>query len=146
MRPLGFHTQPDPRPYPMKGRHVSYNEPPYGTPPPPPGGGYGGPGQPYGQPAYGAGGGQPTQTSVMAIISLVTGILGVLCCNWFVFSIAATVLGFLGKKEIDEGKKTGKGLALAGLILGIVGIVLGVIIWILVIATDSFSGSLYSDF
>lgn len=126
---------------------MSYNEPPnYGTPPPPPGGyggGYGG-GQPYGQPPYGSA--QPAGTSVLAIISLVTGILGVLCCNWFVFGIAAAVLGFLGKKEIDEGKKTGKGLAIAGLVLGIVSIVLGVILWILILATDSFSGNLYSDF
>lgn len=129
----------------MKGSHVSYNEPPnYGSPPPPPGnGGYGGPGQPYGQPAYG---GQPTQTSVMAIISLVTGIIGLICCSWFVFSIAATVLGFLGKKEIDEGKKTGKGLAIAGLSLGIAGLVLGVVVWVLIFATDSFSGNFYSDF
>ncbi|WP_182375938.1 DUF4190 domain-containing protein [Nocardioides sp. WS12] len=125
---------------------MSYNEPPYGTPPPPPGGGYGGPGQPYGQPAFGAGGGQPTQTSVLAIVSLVTGILGLLCCTYFVLGIAATVTGFLAKKEIDEGKKTGKGLAIAGLSLGIASIVIGVIVWILIIATDSFSGSLYSDF
>lgn len=120
---------------------MSYNEPPnYGTPPPPPPGGYGG--QPYGgQPN----GGQPQQTSVMAIISLVTGILGILCCTWFVFSIAAAVLGFLGKKEIDQGKKTGKGLAMAGLILGIAGIVLGVIVWIVLIATDNFSLNYYSD-
>lgn len=118
----------------MKGRHVSYNEPPYGSPPPPPGGGYGGPGQPYGQPAYGMGGGQPTQTSVLAIISLVTGILGVLCCGSFVFSVAALVLGFLGKKEVDEGKKTGGGMALAGLILGGVGMAISIVWIILVIA------------
>lgn len=118
---------------------MSYNEPPnYGTPPPPPPGGYGAPGQP----GYG---GQPQQTSVMAIISLVTGILGLLCCTWFVFSIAAAILGFLGKKEIAEGRKTGKGLAQAGFILGIVGIVLGVIVWVVLIATDNFSLNYYSD-
>lgn len=123
---------------------MSYNEPPnYGTPPPPPGGGYGGPDQPaYGQGGYGA---QPPGTSVMAIISLVTGIIGILCCTWFVFSIAATVLGFLGKKEIAEGKKTGKGVAMAGLILGIAGIVIGAIVWIVLIATDNFSLNYYSD-
>lgn len=116
---------------------MSYNEPPnYGTPPPPPG-----PGMPP-QPGYG---GQPQQTSVLGIISLVTGILGIFCCTWFLFSIAATVLGFLAKKEIDEGKKTGRGMAMAGLILGIVGIVIGVVMWIILLASDNASFNYYSD-
>ena len=128
---------------------MSHNEPPnYGTPPPPPGGGgYGGQ-PPYGgQQPYGQSGqpGQPQQTSVMAIISLVTGILSLLCCTWFIFGIAAAVLGFLGKKEIDEGRKSGKGLAIAGLSLGIASIVIGVIVWIILIASDNFSFNYYSD-
>ena len=114
---------------------MSYNEPPnYGSPPPPPpGGGYGAP-----QPGYG--GSQPQSTSVLAIVSLVTGILGILCCGWFVLSIAALVTGFLGRKEIadSQGAKKGGGLAMAGLILGAVGIVLGILNWVLVFATDSF--------
>ena len=117
---------------------------PYGSPqppsggygaPPPPGGGYGAPppGSPYGAPP--SFGGQ--QTSVMAIISLVTGILGVLCCGSFIFGIAAVVLGFLGRKEISEsnGQKKGGGLATAGLVLGGIGIVLSVAYWILVVAS-----------
>jgi hypothetical protein len=118
---------------------VSYNEPPnYGTPPPPPGGGYGAP-----QPGYG---GQPQSTSVMAIISLVVGILGICCTGWFVFSIAAAVLGYLGKKEIADsnGAKKGAGMATAGLVLGIIGIVLGVLWWILV-AAGAFDFDYYSD-
>ena len=77
----------------------------------------------------------------MAIISLVTGIVGVLCCGWFVFSIAALVLGILGRNEINQsgGAKKGAGLAMAGLILGAVGIALGILNWILVFTTDSFS-------
>src|SRR3546814_15580252 len=58
------------------------------------------------QPGYG--GGQPQGTSVMAIISLVTGILGLCCAGWFIFSIAAVVLGYLGKKETAAGKKDRK--------------------------------------
>jgi hypothetical protein len=117
---------------------VSYNEPPnYGTPPPPPPGGYGMPGQP----GYG---GQPQQTSVLAIVSLVTGILGVLCCGSLLFSIAALVTGFLGKKEIDEGRKTGKGMALAGLILGALGVVLSVV-WIILVIAGNVDFNAYSD-
>jgi hypothetical protein len=122
-------TPPGIRPGPTKGVVVSYNQPP-----PPPGGGYGAP-----QPAYG--GAQPQKTSVMAIISLVTGILGVICCGSFIFGIAALVLGFLGRKEINEsnGTKKGGGLATAGLVLGAIGVVLSAVYWILVVA-GSFDG------
>ncbi|WP_435769418.1 DUF4190 domain-containing protein [Nocardioides sp. SYSU DS0651] len=129
---------------------MSYsNEPPnYGTPPPPPGGygggqgGYGGGQGGYGDQG-GYGGAQPQQTSVMAIISLVTGILGVLCCGSLIFSVAAIILGYLGKKETDSGQKSGGGMALAGLILGGVGVVLSIIWIILWITTGSFN--FYSD-
>ena len=82
----------------------------------------------------------------MAIISLVLGIIGLCCSTWFVLNIAAAVLGFLGKKEIDEsgGLKTGRGMALAGLILGIIGIALGILWWIL-IAADVIDMNYYSD-
>lgn len=139
---------------------MSYEPPPYGSPPPPPpgggygappppgggygapppaGGGYGAPppGGPYGAPP-GYGGAQPQSTSVLAIISLVCGIVGILgacCCGFLgVFGTAAVICGFLAKKEIDEsgGAKKGGGLAMAGMITGAVGIVLGVglaILW-----------------
>ncbi|HYG94234.1 MAG TPA: DUF4190 domain-containing protein [Nocardioides sp.] len=124
---------------------MSYSEPPnYGSPPPPPpgdGGGYGAPppGGGYGAQPPGYGGQQP-KSSVLAIVSLVTGVLGILCCGWFVLSIAALITGFLGRKEIAEsgGMKTGNGLAMAGLILGAIGIVLGILNWVLILATDSF--------
>lgn len=93
-------------------------------PPPPPGGSYGEP------PQYG--GGSP-QTSTMAVVSLITGILGIPCCGWLVLSIVAVVTGYLAKKEIagSGGAKTGGGLAQAGFILGIVGVVLGLVLLIL---------------
>jgi len=77
----------------------------------------------------------------MAIISLVTGILGVLCCGTWIFAIAAIVLGLLARKEIAEsgGAKSGAGMAMAGLILGAVGIVLSLIWTILWISTGSFN-------
>ena len=139
----------------MEGSHVSYNEPPnYGSPPPPPGGyggdqgGYGGQGGQGGYGGYGGGGGQGAsgyggqgaqQTSVLAIISLVTGILGILCCGSLIFSIAALILGVLGKKEIDAGQKSGRGMALAGMILGGIGLALSLLWLILVFTTGSFN-------
>ena len=103
--------------------------------PPPPGYGYP---QGYAQ--------QPPKNSVMAITSLVTGILGILCCGCGVLSIAAIVLGILSKKEIAEsnGTKTGAGMAQAGFILGIVGVALGILYWILV-AAGTFDVNTYSD-
>ncbi|WP_051485436.1 DUF4190 domain-containing protein [Nocardioides sp. J54] len=139
---------------------MSYNQPPGpGAPPPPPpggdGGGYGayggGNGGGYGagdggygqQPPYGS---QPQGNSVMAIIALVTGILGVIPCFWgcFVFSIAALVLGILGKKEVQQGTKTGGGMAQAGFILGIIGIVLSIGYWV-AFSLGAFDFAFYSD-
>ncbi|QYJ04766.1 DUF4190 domain-containing protein [Nocardioides panacisoli] len=107
---------------------MSVNEPPnYGTPPPPPPGGD----SPYGgQPPAG----EQRSMSVMSLISMIVGIVGLCCSGIFVVSIAATVLGFLGRKEVAEsgGMKTGGGMALAGIILGVVGVVLGIVNWVLV--------------
>lgn len=105
---------------------MSYNSPP----PPPPG---------YGGQPYGYGQSQPQSTSVMSIIALVLGIISVPACGCFVFSIAAIVLGVLGRKEVDGsgGAKKGRGLATAGLITGAVSLALAVIINVLV-----FSGAL----
>lgn len=107
----------------------------YSSPPPPPG---------YGdQQPYGYGGQQPQSFSVMAIISLVLGIIGIPACGCFVFSIAAIVLGVLGRKEVDNsgGTKKGKGLATAGLVIGAISLVLAILVNVLV-----FSGAIDLDY
>jgi hypothetical protein len=86
----------------------------------------------------------------MAIIALICGILSVLChCVpvagsfiGFVLSVAAIVLGIIEIRKIGRGESNakGKGMALAGIILGAVGIVFG-IIWIIVIAVGAFAGA-----
>lgn len=109
--PEGYGQSPDYGPPPTQ--YGSTGEPPqYGGPVPPP---------QYGSPA--------PKTSVLAVISLVTGILAIPCCSCFVFGIAAVITGYLGRKEIGEsqGAKKGAGLAQAGLILGIASLVLGVV-------------------
>ncbi len=65
----------------------------------------------------------------MAITALVLGIVG--CCLIPVLpSIAAIVVGAIAMKKNKEEPETygGHGMALAGLILGIVGLVLGLIL------------------
>lgn len=83
------------------------------------------------------------QTSPMAIISLITGILAVICtilfclpCTLilaFIFSLAAAVLGFISLRQINnsEGALTGRGLAIAGLIAGLVSLVGAIVLTII---------------
>ncbi len=81
---------------------------------------------------YAPAGGPPvTKSPVLSILSLVGGIVGVLFSLLFfglgiIFSIAAIVLGFLGRRR-EPGAK---GLWLTGLILGFAGIGVAVIVWI----------------
>ncbi|GAA3807571.1 DUF4190 domain-containing protein [Nocardioides panacisoli] len=84
---------------------------PYGGPPGPP---YGG-GAP--QPAYGAP--QPAKTDGVSIAALVSSLV---CC-----APVAVVLGFMGLSRTKNGQRKGRGLAITGLVLGI----LGVIVWVL---------------
>jgi len=86
----------------------------------------------------------------MAIIALVCGILSVLChCVpiagsfiGFVLSVAAIVLGIIEIKKIGRGESSakGRGMSIAGIILGAVGIVFG-IIWAIIIAVGAFAGA-----
>lgn len=68
------------------------------------------------------GGGRPVaqRTNGMAVASLVLGITWI----YWVGSILALVFGYLGKKQIDEsgGAQTGRGMAVAGIVLGWVGV------------------------
>ncbi|MFP3968407.1 DUF4190 domain-containing protein [Actinomadura fulvescens] len=110
------------------GQVPSYAQPPVtGVPP------YNQSGSPYGQSSpYGqAGGGQ---TSGLAIGSLIAGIVGLLCGFG---SIVAVVLGHLALSKIKKTGEGGRGLAIAGLILGYVALV-G---WLLYLALAVFAGS-----
>lgn len=133
---------------------MSYGQPPYGGPPPPPGGAeppygsgsyppYGGGQPPYsgGEPPYnpygipGYGGQMPPQTSTMAVIALVLGILGLLTfcmCNG-ILGLPGLILGIVAMKEIkaSNGTRTGHGLALAGAITGGIGVALGIVVFLL---------------
>ena len=72
--------------------------------------------QPYGQPGIPQ---QPRGTSGAAIGSLICGILG---CIPFVTSVLAIILGIVGIKATGGGRAGGRGMAIAGLILGLLGI------------------------
>ena len=99
-----------------------------------PGGGYGdrggpppgGPpsGTPYGQP-------QPGSTNTLAIVSL---ILGIMWLGWL-GSILAVILGHVSLSQIKRTGQSGRGMAIAGLILGYLGILIGAIIITLILVT-----------
>jgi len=91
-------------------------QPPFGQPPMPPGYGQ----QPYGQQPYGGYPPQPTGTSGAAIGSLICGILG---CIPVITSLLAVILGIVGIKATGNGRQGGRGLAIAGLILGLLGLI-----------------------
>jgi Domain of unknown function (DUF4190) len=97
----------------------------YGQPYIPPGPGQGYEVSPYqasygGYAAYGA---TPLQHP-QAVAALVTGLLGVLTCPFV--GVAGIVLGTKVRREIDSDPQryTGRGMATAGLVLGVVGTVL----------------------
>jgi hypothetical protein len=89
---------------------------PYGAPP----GGYGPPAYPggyYPGPDYQGGyGAIHAGMNTMAMISLISSLVGILCC---IGSIVAIVLGTLALNEIKRTREDGYGLAVAGIVIGI---------------------------
>ncbi|RSS82615.1 DUF4190 domain-containing protein [Streptomyces sp. WAC06614] len=88
------------------------------------------PGQPGGYPPYGAYPGAPRNNG-LGVASLVLGIISVVGCFLSFFSVLAGALaiifGALGRGKANRGEADNGGVALAGLILGIVGVVLGLL-------------------
>ncbi len=99
-------------------------------PPPPPGGGY--------QPQMGGAGYAAPRTDGLAIASLIVGILSLLCCG-IILGPAAAIMGFISRNRIAQsgGAIGGGGMAMAGLILGVVGFLLWIVIVIVEAATFS---------
>jgi peptidyl-prolyl cis-trans isomerase B (cyclophilin B) len=89
--------------------------PPYGAYPPPPQGAY--PGY-YGYPQYP----QPQPTNTMAIVSLVCA---------FLFAPLAIVFGHISLSQIKKSGEEGRGLAIAGLVIGYMITLLTVVVVIL---------------
>lgn len=82
-------------------------------PPPPPYGGYPG--------AYG-----PPRTNQLAIWSLVASVLGFICC---IGSVAGVVLGVMALNQIKQNQEGGRGLAIAGIVVGGVSLLITIVLW-----------------
>ena len=112
-QPVAEPVQPAAQPVQPYQPQVVAQETPYATP----AGGQAGYSQPYMQPVQ--------KSNTLAIVALVCGIVG-LCIP--LAAIAAIVTGVMARKNPDK-----KGMALAGMILGIAGLVL-LVVYIIVIA------------
>lgn len=110
--------------------------PPPGPPQPPGQGGFQPPpgyGQPQGYQPYGF---QPvaqqSKTSGMAIASLVCSLSGILLCG--IPAVLGVIFGFIGLSQTKDGARNGRGMAVAGLIVGIAVVALWGVLWIAVAA------------
>ena len=71
----------------------------------------------------------PAQNKTLAIVSLVLGILGLtLCCGTIIPSLAAIITGFMARSKASSnpGQYGGSGLAIGGLITGVLGLVISI--------------------
>ena len=147
-------TPPDPFSPPPAGEPTpppGYPAPPsYGYPTAP---AYGQPAVPYGQPQqqwgapppYGSPAGAPPKNG-FGVAALVLGIVGIVLC-WFpvlglLLGVAAIVFAILGRKRAGRQEATNGGMAIAGLVLGILTTIVGVV----VLAGLAFFGSSISQY
>lgn len=112
---------------------MSMPPPPPGDPfPQPPGNSF--PPQPPGFQLYPAGAPMPAKqgNSGMAVASLVCSLVGVVPCFWLfqIMGLLGTIFGFVGLKQTKSGERGGRGMAMAGVIIGIVLVVACVAFWI----------------
>lgn len=82
------------------------------------------PGQPYGQPMYGQQpygpgyGFVPPKSQTNAILALVLSLVGFATCG--VTAIVGVIFGHIAMGKIKRGEEDGRGMALAGVIIGYV--------------------------
>jgi hypothetical protein len=102
-------------------------EQPPGYPPPP--GGYGYP-PPSAYPSqYGYPPLQSPGTNAMAVASLVCSLFGWVCL--FIGAFLGVIFGFIALSQIKRSGQRGRGMAIAGIVIGSVLLVLGIALWTL---------------
>ena len=83
------------------------------------------------------GGAPPATTNGFAIAAMVLGIVGFVVCG--VGAVLALVFGYKARREIDEsgGQQKGRGMAVAGIVLGWVWVGLLVVIVLIAVLVPS---------
>lgn len=132
-----YHPYPSQPPYGYGSAPVGpYPQPPYavrpGYRPPYDAGGYVG----YG-PSYWSYGPPTRATNGLAIASMVLGILWL----WWIGSILGVIFGHIALHQIRMSGEGGRGMAIAGLVIGYLGLLTGVLLVIIGLAAASGSGA-----
>lgn len=103
-----------------------YGAAPGGYPPPPQGG--------YGYGGYGAGPVQQAPKNGMGIASLVVAIISLLSVyGGALLGIIAVILGVIGRGRAKRGEATNGGVALAGIVLGLLSIIVSIVAIVLTV-------------
>ncbi|MDR6906729.1 hypothetical protein J2X63_002415 [Agromyces sp. 3263] len=129
---------PVPPPPPPPGPAPAYGA----VPPATPAASYPQPAASYPQPATAYGQPPATKTNTLAIVSLVASIAGIVIL-WGIGSIAAVICGHISLSQIKKTGEQGRGMALAGLIIGYAGIVLAIIGVIVAVALSAWLVTYY---
>lgn len=109
------------------------------TPPPPPPGPPGGFQPPPGYQPYAGGPPAQSNNSGMAVTGMVLSLVGLIPCFWFfqVPGLLGIIFGFLGMGQTKDGRQRGRGMAIAGVVIGIVLVVGCAAFWIYVSTSDN---------
>lgn len=75
---------------------------------------------------------QPGGTNTLAIVSL---ILGITWLGW-IGSILAIIFGHVSLSQIKKSGQSGKGMAIAGLVLGYIGVLIGAFVIVFLVALN----------
>ncbi|HEY0519005.1 MAG TPA: DUF4190 domain-containing protein, partial [Ilumatobacteraceae bacterium] len=72
------------------------------------------------------------------IASLVCSLVGVIPCFWGlqIMGLLGTIFGFIGLKQTKSGERGGRGMAIAGIVVGIVLLVVCAVIWVYIASSD----------
>lgn len=140
-----YGNQPGSQPPSPQGGGYSPQQPGYPQqPPPPPQPGYGPPQmpppmQPYGMPMQ-----QPKNG--LGTAGMVVGIIGIVFtwCGWvgIILAILAVSFGGVGLARANRGEATNKGMAMAGVVLGVITLGLAIIFWVWLGATGALTTTL----
>ncbi len=122
---------------------MSSTPPPPPPPPPPPSGQTPPPYQPPpgavppGYQSYGLAPVAPAQgTNGLAVASLVLSLVNVIPCFWLfpIPAVLAVIFGFVSRGQMQkEGSDKGAGLAIAGLVIGILFLIISVVLWVYIV-------------
>ena len=78
----------------------------------------------------------PQGTNGLAIASLVLGLVNVIPCFWLfpIPAVLAVIFGFVSRSQMKKmGSDKGSGLAIAGLVIGVVFLIISVVTWVAVV-------------